>query len=120
MKQLLILLMSFFSSASIGGDQNKGLIEFSTSMDFEEFNVVLKYLNLNSNEFGYELSEIIKKFKESTQPGDAQQVHLEGGRGHITLEREDEYSFGIASFTTDDKYSQLNNVYEAAIKELNI
>jgi hypothetical protein len=120
MKKLLALLCSLFGGVAIGGDQNKNLEEFSTSMDFEEFNVVLNNLNTRNSKLASELADAIKTFKETTQPGESRQSYLESGHGHITLEREDEYAFGIAIFTSKEVSSQLDSAYEAAISELNI
>jgi hypothetical protein len=120
MKRLLAILLSLFGGAAIGNDHNKNLDEFSTSMDFNEFNVVLNHLNAINSKFASELSEVINKFKETTQPGESHQSYLKSGHSHITLEREDEYAFGIAVFSSKELNAQLDSAYEAAISELNI
>jgi hypothetical protein len=120
MNKILALFLSLFGISAFGDNQNANLVEFSTSMDFEEFNVVLKHLSAKNSAFASELTEIIEKFKKSSQPGGAQQRNIKGGLGLITLEREDEYAFGIAAFTVEELNKQLNNAYESAINELNI
>ncbi len=115
-------ILSVMLLCSIGwGDSQKGnLIEFSTSMDFEEFKVVLKELKLSNAEYGDELSKIISTFKKSTNPGESLQVTFKSEYGYLIFEREDQYAFTLRVFSTKKEYNQLDYAYKVAIKKLNI
>jgi len=112
------LFSSIFSGASNASEQ--GLIEFSTSMEFEEFDAVLKHLSAIDRTLADEIMEKINKFKNSTVPGQSQKNNFEGVEGYVVLEREDDYAFGIATFTTEEMHSKINAAYEQGTKELGI
>ncbi len=95
-------------------------VEFSTSMSFDEFAVVVRYLKERDPEFGSEVGQAVASFKQTSQPGHAVQAELESVYGIIVLEREDSHTLGIATFTDEESNSKIEQAYKYAIEELGI
>jgi hypothetical protein len=87
-------------------------------MDFEEFGVVTKYLRELDASLANEISASISQFKESTA-GD-KRFELKNAPGYMLLEREDDYAFTIALFTSDAIRKKIEEAYERATEELGI
>jgi len=117
MKKLLALVSSLFISSTASGSE---LVEFSTSMDFDEFAVVLKHLGSTNAELSQELGAEISKFKDTTKPGDQIERKLSSTEGVLILEREDDYAFGIIVFATPQTHSELESAFENGTEELGI
>ena len=118
MKKLLLSIFAIFFGSSSAPAQS--LVEFSTSMDFKEFEVVLKHLNAIDSDLAGEMKVKIGSFKNSTVPGQSQQINFDGFAGYMVLEREDDYAFGIATFTTEEINFRIDMAYELGTKELGI
>ena len=116
MKKLLLSLLSIFSA----GTGAQELPEFSTSLDFDEFAVVEKYLEVLDPLIGKEISANISRFKESTSPGDTQRFELNTAAGYMLLEREDDYAFTLAIFSSSKIVMKIEEAYEKATEELEI
>ncbi|WP_369985847.1 hypothetical protein [Thalassolituus sp.] len=116
MKKLLLSLLSIFSA----GTGAQELPEFSTSLDFDEFAVVEKYLEFLDPLIGKEISANISRFKESTSPGDTQRFELNTAAGYMLLEREDDYAFALAIFSSSEILMKIEEAYEKATEELEI
>lgn len=118
MKKLFLAIIAlFFGSANAA---SPSLVEFSTSMDFEEFKVVLKNLSTIDKSLAGEIAKNISAFKNSSTPGQIQKFELNTVFGYITLEREDNYAFAIYTFTSQETNSKIDTGYERGTKELGI
>ena len=116
MKKLFLSLLSI-CSAGTGAQE---LPEFSTSLDFDEFVVVEKYLEGLDTQIGKEISANISQFKESTTTGEAQRFELNAAPGYMLLEREDEFAFTMAIFSSSEIVMKIEEAYEKATEELEI
>lgn len=114
-----ILLMIFLVSAPVGATDRK-LVEFSTSMDFSEFEIVLQHLRNSEPGLAGEISKKLEAFKNSSVPSESQAFDLETTDGYIVLERDDEYAFVFAAFTTQRVRSNIDAAYEMGTRELGI
>lgn len=115
-KFFLAFLIFLFSTIAVSQD----LVEFSTSMDFEEFEVVLKYLDSIDKALAQEISTKIQKFKKSSTVGQSQKFKLDTIDGYMILEREDDYAFGIATFTAEETHTKIDDAYDQGTEELGI
>ena len=100
--------------------KNKDIHEFSTSMDFDEFETVIKHLKNIDPTFGAEVSQNINTFKNSSKIGDVQRFNLKKNVGHMTLEREDPQCFSIFIFTTKEMEAKITQAFHLASEELGI
>lgn len=118
MKKIGSLISSFFHGIASWWRQD--LIEFSTSMDFDEFEVVLKYLENSDRNLARVVRDVLDEFRASTPIGESDTWKLVGDPGYIELEREDDQAFGIAVFATKHVTSLIDSAYERGIEELGI
>lgn len=96
------------------------LLEFSTSMDFEEFGVFVEHLRRADAAFAEEVARAIAEFKATQAVGATRRRELANELGYMTLEREDEYAFSIAVFTGSQLHSVVDAAYRSAAAELDI
>ena len=116
-KLFLAIIALFFGSANAA---SPNLVEFSTSMDFEEFKVVLKHLSTIDKSLAGEIAKKINTFKNSSTPGQSQKFEFDTVSGYMTLEREDDYAFAIYTFTPQETNSKIDTAYERGTNELGI
>ena len=116
MKNILLSILSLFSISACTQD----LVEFSTSMGFDEFEVVVKHLQAADKPLANEIATKIEQFKNSSSPGQSRKYIFDSIPGHMILEREDEYAVGIATFTTADIQAKIETAYDQGTKELGI
>jgi|TARA_Y100000296_G_C5013996_1_gene176549 hypothetical protein len=116
MKKLLLSLLSIFSVGT-GAQELPG---FSTSLDFDEFAVVEKYVEVLDPLFGKEISAKISLFKESSSPGESQRFELNTSTGYMLIEREDDNAFTLAIFSSSEIVIKIEEVYEKAMEEIEI
>ncbi len=116
MKKLLLSLLSIFSSGTVAQE----VPEFSTSLDFDEFSVVKKYLEGSDTEIGKEISDNISQFKDSTSTGETQRFELNSAPGYMILERDDELAFTMAIFSNSEIVLKIEEAYGKATEELEI
>lgn len=117
-KRLGTLLAALLLALSARGASE--LIEFSTSMDFAEFDVVLKHLKRSDAYFSQELQRHLADFQAEESVGGARRRELAKGQGYVVLEREDEQAFTIYVFTTAQRQADLQAAYDRATAELGI
>lgn len=96
------------------------LREFSTSMDFDEFEVVMEHLRRRDAQFAEELASAVADFKASATVGATQRLDLASGKGYLTLEREDEYAFSVGVWAVARLHADIDAAYESAAAELGI
>jgi hypothetical protein len=110
------LVLAVFPGASVSSD----LLEFSTSMDFDEFEVVVEHLRRTDAMFAEEIARAIAEFKAAGKVGATWRREFANGRGHMTLEKEDDYALTIAVFTDSPLHEKLDAAYQSAAAELGI
>lgn len=118
MKRIIASILSVFISS--GDVSSQDLFEFSTSMDFEEFATILKHLETIDGPLAEELTSNIEQFKKTTSPGDYKRYSFNNFDGYLELEREDEYAFGIATFTPSSVQEKISDAYDKGTEELDI
>ena len=88
------------------------LVEFSTSMDIDEFSVVLKYLESKDRVLSNELNVIISNFKKSTSIGSSSHIKLKENTGYVKLEKEDDYTLTVSIFLLMEVNAKLELAYQ--------
>lgn len=109
------IFSAFFSPSNMA---TEALVEFSTSMDFEEFEIILKKLANIDSEFENDISIIVKNFQESSNVGESKKVNLETVPGYAVLEKEDDNAFSIAIFTLEKSNVKIEKAYDLGTTEL--
>lgn len=110
------LTLALLSGQSVASD----LVEFSTSMDFAEFEVVVGYLRESDAALAEEISREISDFKAREAAGGTRKRSLVTSPGYIVLEREDEDALSVAVFSSARVHSEIEAAYERALSELGI
>ena len=104
-------------SSSAGAQE---LVEFSTSMDFDELEVVIKHLRQADNQFGNEIASKLAEFRRSSEPGLTMRYSLSSAPGYMTLEREDRQAVSANVFSDNKLKQMLDKAYEEAVSELDM
>ena len=120
MNRLRKIFATLVLAVSPGASASNDLLEFSTSMDFDEFEVVVEHLRRTDAMFAEEIARAIAEFKAAEDVGATWRRELANGWGHIALEREDDYALTIAVFTGSPLHERLNAAYQSAVAELGI
>ena len=118
MKNILASILALFIAQEAKTQED--LIEFSTSMDFEEFEAVVARLEVIDIGLAKEISEHVGNFKNSSSLEQSREFQLKSGPGYIYLEREDQYAFVIAIFSSKEVITNIENSYEQGINDLGI
>lgn len=116
MKKILAILLSLLSSQS----NAENLSEFSTSLGFDELEVMINELTRTESDLAREISERVESFKRGSKIDDVKAFNLKSVHGTIELEREDDYTVAIYIFTEPEVSEKLDKAYEDATEALGI
>ena len=89
-------------------------------MDFDELDVVVEHLRRADTIFAEEIASAIVEFKTAENVAGTLTRELANGRGHVTLETEDDYALTITVFTDSPLHKKLDAAYQSAAAELGI